>query len=447
MSSSSNGIDLEQAQASTLPGGLTVATWTMPLRRGVSVGVWARVGGLHEAETECGISHFIEHMLFKGTERRTPLAITQDVEAVGGDLNAYTTAESTCYYAIAPARHLRTLLEVISDMLLNSTLPESEIERERQVIREEILMTRDQPDELVNEELQALLWPRHALGRPLTGSPETLARLNRSALLEFLRRNYTAPNLIIAAAGPVTHEDFRDLVAEHFAGLSTEPSRTLDPGPPGAPDTRWRVIPRPVEQTQLNLAYRTFPRSHPRRHALDVLDTLLGGSMSSRLFQSLRERLALCYSIESSSGLYSLGGGLEIQAGLDSAKFGKALRTIMEELDHLCQSRPAEAELARAKEYLIGQTELGLEGTSSRLNYLGESLLAFGKILNLDEETEKLRLVTGSDIQSLAQELFVRDGLSLAVVAPEESAARVEDALAQILPQPAVPASKGLLVA
>lgn len=436
-------IDTEQAYVSTLPSGLQVATWTMPNRRGVSIGIWAKVGGLHETEAECGISHFIEHMLFKGTTKRTPLAITQDVEAVGGDLNAYTTAESTCYYAIAPARHAGTLLEVLSDMLLNSTLPENEIERERQVIKEEILMTRDQPDELVNEELQALLWPRHPLGRPLTGTPETLANLDQLRLRDYLARNYTARNLIVAAAGPLSHEQFRDAVERHFAGLPETAPLTLEPGVPGAPDNAWRVIPRPVEQTQLNLAFRTIARHDDRRYALSLLDTLLGGSMSSRLFQSLRERLALCYSIESSTGLYTLGGALEIQAGLDTAKFGKALRCVLEETDRLCQAPVPEAELARAREYVIGQTELGLETTSARLSYLGESLLGYGRILDLDEETNRIRAVTAAEIQAIAQSVFRRENLSLAVVAPEESATRLHGALEEILPL----TSAGLLVA
>ena len=433
----------EQAHVSTLPSGLQVATWTMPHRRGVSIGIWAKVGGLNESESECGVSHFIEHMLFKGTKKRTPLAITQDVEAVGGDLNAYTTAESTCYYAIAPARHSGTLLEVLSDMLLHSTLPEKEIDRERQVIKEEILMTRDQPDELVNEELQTLLWPGHPLGRPLTGTPETLANLDQERLREFLARNYTACNLIVAAAGPLSHDQFCDAAERHFAEIPQTAPLTLEPGTPGAPDTAWRVIPRPVEQTQLNLAYRTISRGDERRYALAMLDTLLGGSMSSRLFQSLRERMALCYSIESSTGLYSQGGALEVQAGLDTAKFAKALRGILEETDRLCQAPVPEAELTRAREYVIGQTELGLETTSARLSYLGESLMGYGRILDLDEETSRIRAVTAEEIQAVAQSVFRRENLSLAVVAPEESAARVQGALEEIFPL----ANAGLLVA
>jgi predicted Zn-dependent peptidase len=435
----------EISHVSTLPSGLQVATWTMPNRRGISIGIWAKVGGLNEAEPECGVSHFIEHMLFKGTAKRTPLAITQDVEAVGGDLNAYTTAESTCYYAIAPARHAGTLLEVLADMLLNSTLPEKEIERERQVIKEEILMTRDQPDELVNEELQTLLWPRHPLGRPLTGTPETLAYLDRKRLRDFLGRNYTARNLIVAAAGPIAHETFVGMVEKEFANVSQAAPLTLEPGMPEGPENAWRLIPRPVEQTQLNLAFRAIPRADERRYTMALLDTLLGGSMSSRLFQTLRERMALCYSIESSAAMYAQGGALEIQAGLDTAKFPKALRAILEETDRFCQAPVPEAELARAREYVIGQTELGLESTSARLSYLGESLLGYGRVLDPDEETERLRAVTAGEIQALAQTVFTRKNLSLAAVAPEEGAKHVHGALEDILPQGH--ANAGLLVA
>ncbi len=429
-------------EVSTLPNGLTVATHTMTAVQSVALGFWARVGGRNEPEQLNGISHFLEHTLFKGTPSRSAQQITEEIESLGGDLNACTTAEYTCYNAVAAGRHLGRVLEVLTDMYQHAHLPGHEVERERKVIREEISMIRDQPDELVAEELSLLLWPNHPLGRPLTGSEETLAAITRDDLLAYRQKYYTAGQTIITAAGRVKHEELLGLLQEQIdeGALQTGDGQTAAPQSWSgyramSSQVPYRILGRDIEQTQLEIGFRAFSYHDDLRYAFRVLNTMLGGNMSSRLFQQLREKLGLCYSIDSGDSYFSDTGSIEIQAGLDGRQIVPALDAIFAEIDRFCQVDVTETALRNAQEYLVGQTELALEHSGYQMEHMGDSLLCYGRVDDPQAENERLREVTVADVHAVAQEVFQRSNLAIAVVCPEEEVSLIERELSRVTEQ------------
>jgi len=394
--------------------------------RSVTVGVWAGVGGRHERVHEGGISHFLEHLLFKGTKRRNTRQITAAVEGVGGYLNAFTTEDHTCYYAKAGAPHFQKLCDVLTDMYIDSTFPKAEIDRERAVIREEIMMYRDQPAQHAQELLTSTLWPRHPLGRPLTGTVETVSRMGRTEITEFHRRNYNGGSTVVTVAGRIPH-------AEVVSALSPEVSRL--PGGPRARFLRSPGLPQraavnlhthDTEQTHLAMGFHTWGRRDERRFALKMLSVILGENMSSRLFQKLRERHAFCYSV--SSGIVTLAdtGALHISAGLDPAKLEPALRMILRELAGIAARGPTRAELKMARDYTIGQTLMGLESTTNQILWMGESLLGYGRVLCPMEVEACIMNVTREEVQAVAGECLRLGRLGIAVVGPIKDAQKIE---------------------
>ncbi len=423
----------------TLPNGLQAASLPMPGMRSVSIGFWVHVGGRHESPAQSGISHFLEHMLFKGTTRRNALKITEDIESIGGDINAYTSAEHTCIYATAPGRHLERLIDVMADMYGFSRLEDREVDRERNVIKEEIMMTRDQPDDLVDEELAGILWPGHALGRPLTGNEETLNSIGRQELREHMEAFYAPARTTVTVAGNIDPAQFEEVLENHFQGMARRNGRPFSSTIPGGlvrplTESQFKVIPRrDLEQMHLQIGYRAFGRQDPRRHALDLLNTIFGGNMSSRLFQHLRERLGLCYSIESTVSLYEDTGSLEITAGLDSSKFGEALHALRVEIDRLRQTAVTERALNHAKDYLLGQMEMALEAPSHHMFQMGEALLGHQRIIDPHEEEEKIRAVTCDEILEVARQIFGSHQFAIAAVVPEERAATADRLISRLL--------------
>jgi predicted Zn-dependent peptidase len=414
---------------SRLPNGLTVATAEMPHMASVAVGVWVGVGGRYEPDPISGVAHFIEHLLFKGTQRRSAKEISEAVEGVGGYLNAFTTEENTCFHARAHASRFSDLLDVLMDMFLNSRFALGDIAKERDVIKEEIAMYRDQPQQLVHELLHETLWPNHPLGRPLTGTEKTLDQIHRANALEFLRANYTAPNSLLVVAGPCRHPDVlravRKCAAKFLPGR--KPSFVPAGGRQEAPVVCLHS--RKVEQTQLALGIRTCSRHDERRHALRVLNAVLGESMSSRLFQILREDKGLAYSVYSSWAFLEDTGALTISAGLDHGDVNRALRIIARELRRLSEAPVSSAELRRARDYVVGQMELALEGTESQMNWVGESLLAYGRIIAPADVKQRLGRVTAAEMRSVAREMFRPERLNLALVSSLEKSAELERVL------------------
>ncbi len=417
-------------QVTTLPNGARIATAAMPHMKSVTVGVWVAVGGRHEAVEDCGISHFVEHMLFKGTKDRSARQITEAVEGVGGFVNAFTTEDHTCYYAKAGARYLPLLGDVLLDMVLNSRFESDEIEREREVIREEILMYKDQPSQHTEEVLTDLMWPEHPLGRPLTGSVETLATFSRRKVQNFVRQTYNASTILIAVAGNATHAEalaaLQPLVAKLKAGPMPAFQKWI--GLKWKPEIR--AIEDDTEQSHLALGAHAVSRRDPSRFALKLLSVILGENMSSRLFQQLRETHGLCYSIQSETMCLEDTGLLNISVGLDAGKVDKAVRLMAREFRKLADKNISARELRQAKDYSIGHTELCLESTTHQMMWLGETILAYGRAIDPTEVQERLAAVTASELRATAAQVLNPAKIGVAMVGQGLNAVKVRSALA-----------------
>lgn len=405
-------------QLTQFKNGLTVATAEMPHMMSVSVGVWVGVGSRYEPAPLNGACHFIEHLLFKGTKKRSAREISQAVEGIGGYLNAFTSEEATCFHARAGHDHFDELLDVLLDMLLNSRFDPAEIVKEREVIKEEIAMYLDEPQHQVQELLNATLWAGQPLGRPITGTGRTLNALTRARLLGHLRANYVAGNTLVAAAGRITHRQVVRAVARYAPRFQTAAAPRFSPVRNEQQGPKIRLLTKRTEQTQVALGIRTCSRHDERRYALRLLNTILGENSSSRLFQRLREDLGLAYSIYSAPSFFGDTGDVVISAGLDTDNVAKALRLILRELRRLRETAPSAAELRRARDYVIGQIDLGLESTDNQMNWMGEQLLGYGKIVPPAPIKRCLRTVTAGQIRAVARDFFRPELLNLALVSP-----------------------------
>jgi predicted Zn-dependent peptidase len=401
--------------------GLTVATARMPQMASISLGIWVGVGGRYEPAPLNGISHFIEHMLFKGTKSRNALQISQAVEGIGGYLNAFTTEENTCFFSKACHDRFEGLLEVLTDMFLNSEFDPIEIEKERNVIKEEVAMYLDQPQQHVQELLNESLWPNQPLGRSLTGTPKTLDAMTRDHLIRFQRSNYVTPSTLVTAAGNLRHKKVLKSISRFASSFPCGKRPRFQPALNGQKTSRIRLFTKEVEQTQLALGIRTCSRHDERRFALRLLNTLLGENMSSRLFQVLREDHGLAYSICSSLGSFDDTGSLTISAGLDTNHLPQALKLIASELKRFKQTPPTIEELRQARDYLLGQIDLGLESTENQMMWLGEQLLGYGNVISAAEIKARFNQVKPHHIQAAACDFFRPERLNLALVSPRKS--------------------------
>jgi predicted Zn-dependent peptidase len=416
-------------QTTTLPNGLRVATAEMPVMESVALGLWVGVGGRYEPVRNTGVSHFIEHLLFKGTRRRTAKQISQTVEGIGGYLNAFTGEEHTCYYAKASHRFFDALLDVLADMYQHPRFAPADIAKERSVIKEELLMYHDQPDHHVQELLSETLWPDQPLGRPLAGSAKSLDTTDRAALLAFKQRHYNVANTVVAVAGRCRHEQIVERVARALSGNGASRRHPFSPAQENQRAPRLHFLSKNVEQTHLALGIRGFSRHDERRFAAKLLSVILGENMSSRLFQIIREKHGLAYSIQSTGSYFADTGAFMVSAGLDTKRLPRALRLILGELRKISRQPPSDGELRRAKDYAIGQMRLGLESTSNQMMWLGEHLMAYGFIRTPDEIERKLEVVTGDDVQAVAAALFRDRHLNAAVITPDKNEAGTRDLL------------------
>jgi len=405
--------DVEETR---LPNGVRVVTSALPHVASVSFGIWVGVGARHESGGMSGASHFIEHLLFKGTTERSALDITRAIEGRGGYLNAFTQEEATCYYARVASEHTWEALEVLVDMYLNSLFDKAEIDKERQVIIEEMMMYRDQPQHLVQELLGDILWPRHPLGRPIIGNEKTISRMTREDLLDFKEKKYVSANTVFAFAGKLNHAECVENVADLVGKRSRRPPPRFTRVTSEVKQIKAVLRNKSIEQAHLAMGIRVFGRLDKRRYALKVLNTILGENMSSRLFQIVREKYGLAYSVHSSCHLFSDTGTLTISAGLDREKHLKAQQLILRELGRF-RDRPVGArELRRAKDYVIGQLVLSLESTSNQMMWLGDNLLSHGRFMSPEKAMKAISAVAPEDIQALANRFFRRSRLSVAVV-------------------------------
>jgi len=417
---------------SHLANGLTLATAELPHLSSVSLGLWVAVGGRHEPAPLCGVSHFIEHMLFKGTRRRTARMISEAVEGVGGYLNAFTAEEHTCFYARASHTRLGELWDVLADMFLESTFDPAEFEKERSVIKEEAAMYRDLPQQYVQELLNETTWPDHPLGRPLSGTDHSLTALRRDDLLGYMRSHYGGGTTVVAAAGAIRHDELERLVQRRAGKFPACPRPSSQPivEVQREPRVRWHT--RPTEQAQLAIGVRTCSRHDPRRYALRVLSAILGENMSSRLFQTIREERGLAYSIYSSTAFYEDTGTLNISAGLDTDKLSQVVGLIGAELVRIGRERPSPTEVRRARDYLLGQFDLSMENTENQMNWLGEQYLAYGRVFSPAAIKAELARVTPAQVREAARAFFQPDRLNLALVSPLKKPRGLERALRQV---------------
>lgn len=401
-----------------LANGIRVVTAGMPRVESVSVGIWVGVGSRYELKKHAGISHFAEHMLFKGTKKRASRDITRAIEGRGGYLNAFTQSDNTVYYARVAYDHAMEALDVLADMYLNSRIDELDVEKERGVIIEEIMMYRDQPHQRVQDMLGEALWVRHPLGRPISGYPKTVAGIMKSDLQEFIRRRYVPENTIVSFAGRVDHGACVAQVSRHL-GRHRKSGRPTFRGVNSKVCQEKIVLEaRDTEQTHLAMGVRIFGRKDKRRFALKTLSVILGENMSSRLFQTVREKNGLAYSVHSGVHLFDETGVLAITAGLERKRHRKAIRLIAKELERLKNVRVGSRELGRAKDYAIGQLRLALENTATQMTWIAENLMFRGRFISPEEIIGFLQAVTADDVQGLARRIFRPQNISVAMVSP-----------------------------
>jgi len=412
---------------SRLKNGITVATVEMPHMASVSLGIWVGVGGRYEPAELNGISHFIEHMLFKGTRRRTAKEISQSVEGIGGYLNAFTGEESTCFYSKARHDRYEQLLDVLTDMFLNSKLDPAEIAKERSVIKEELAMYMDQPHQLVQELLNETLWPNHPLGRSLTGTEKTIDSMDRAKLVSYRRANYVAPTTLVTAAGNLSHDKIVRAVSRFAPKFAPGKRPHFQPVDDTQTEPRVRTFSKDTAQLQLALAFRTCSRHDERRFALRILNTLLGENMSSRLFQVIREDHGLAYSVHSCLVFFDDVGSLIISAGMDTDQIPRVMKLITREVKRLTEKVPSAKEMRQTRDFLIGQIDLSLESTENQMMWLGDQLIGYGKIIAPSEIKKRLTHVQPAEVRRVAQAFFRPDRLSLSVVSPLKAARPLRD--------------------
>jgi predicted Zn-dependent peptidase len=401
----------------------------MPHSPSVSLGIWVGVGGRYEPAPLSGVSHFIEHMLFKGTKRRSAREISQAVEGIGGYLNAFTSEEHTCFYAKARHDQFGRLLDVLTDMFLHSTFDPVEINKEREVIKEELAMYMDQPQQYVQELLNATMWPDQPLGRSITGTAKTLDGLARAQLMAYQKQNYVAPAVLLAAGGRITHRQAVAAAGKYVGKFARGARPRFTPAISTQTKPALRLLSKKTEQTQITLGLRACSRHDERRFALRLLNAILGENMSSRLFQTVREEHGLAYSIYSASSFFDDAGDLVIAAGLDTDHTEKTLKLILREMKRLSAQLVPAAELRRARDYLLGQLDLSLENSENQMMWAGEQWLGYGKIGHPDEFKKRLSAVTAGQVRAVARDFFRPERLSLALISPMKSAAGLEKLL------------------
>jgi predicted Zn-dependent peptidase len=417
---------MELVAKSVLPNGIRVITEMMPHVRTASLGVWVATGSRYEAASVHGISHFLEHLFFKGTHTRSALDIAQAVDALGGQMNAFTDKEHTCFFVKVLANHLPTVVELTADMLLNSAFDPDAIERERQVITEEIKMYEDSPDELVQDIVTQTIWNGHPLGRPVIGTRKAVSRLGREDFVRYVAERYRADNLVVCVAGNVEHDAVVELIGRHLGRWNGRTTDQPTEAPALSPTVSLRV--KDIEQVHLCLATEGRAQADDDLYALEVLDNILGGGMSSRLFHEIREKRGLVYSISSYAASYREGGLFVVYAAMSPETGPEVVRLTFDEIARFPKTlEPAEVE--RAKESLKGNVMLGLESTGSRMSKLARSELYYGRQITLDEIIQRLDAVTVDAVRRMASSVFEPDKLAMAAIGPFKAHATLRDDL------------------
>jgi predicted Zn-dependent peptidase len=408
---------IRDIQRQVLPNGLVVITETMQHVRSVSIGIWIRHGSRREARAENGLAHFLEHMVFKGTERRSAEDIAREMDSVGGMLDAFTSKEQICFNAKVLDSNLPIAFDVLSDLVQRPKFDSADLKKERQVVLEEIKMDLDNPEYLLHDIFTRGFWPEHSLGRPILGTPDTVRNFESDSLRQRFQNWFAPDHLLVTAAGNITHQQVLEIVEKEFGHL--QPSRYAPEDP--APSTAAPIFlekKRDLEQVHVCIGVPSIPLADERRFAAAVMNNLLGGGMSSRLFQNIREKQGLAYAVFSELTPYSDAGMLTVYAGTAKETVGKVVDMTIAEFRAMKESPVAPDELLRAKNHLKGSLMLSLESTSSRMSNLARQELYFGRFSSLDEILAAIDAVTQEQLQSLAQQFFQTDRIAATVLGP-----------------------------
>ncbi len=415
---------------SSLKNGLRLALSSQPQARSTAIGLWVRAGGRYEKESNAGISHFVEHLLFKGTRKRSCEALKQRIEGVGGALNGFTAEEVTCFMAKVPRQHANQALEVLTDMLQASRFDPRDIEKEREVILEEIRMVDDSPGQMIHDLFSQLLWPGHPLGMLLSGTRETVKALTRKQLVDYWRRMYQPRNMVVAVCGAFDVLNMRRTIEALWGRAAAGPASRFMRAPRLARTRQVRIWNKKTEQTHLCVGSLAVARMHPQRFALELLHVLMGGNMSSRLFREVREKRGLAYEIGTSIKRLQDAGAFVVSAGCDTGKATQTVKTIFTELSRVRRFLVSKAELRRAKDYYAGQLMMGLEDTMDHLLWMGEQAITVNHVARPEALVDHLEKVTPSDIRQVARSLFLTDRMRVAVIGPlsqPESASLIKE--------------------
>jgi len=384
----------------------------------LSLGIWIKVGGRYETFQNKGVSHFLEHLLFKGTKKYSCRKIKESIEGVGGSLNGFTSEELTCYLVKIPARYLNLALDVLSDMVVNPLLPKLEVEKEKQVILEELKMYKDQPQSYVFELLDELLWPNQPIGSPIIGTVESLTQTNRQEISLFKERHYTAPNIVVSAAGLLDFNQLEKNVAKVFSGQKKDNPNTFLAARETQNKSQVKLFRKDTEQTHLTLGFHSFRRDHHLKHALGLLNVILGANMSSRLFNELREKRGLAYEIGTQARRFYDTGAFIVHAGIDNRKVMQAIELILKELTRIRENLVTEDEFKRAKDFYLGQLLLALEDTMDNMLWIGETTVTQDKTYTIADIISEVKKVTREDLKETAKQIFREEKINLALIGP-----------------------------
>lgn len=406
---------IRQIERATLSNGIRIVTEVMPYVRSVSLGVWIGSGSRVEQGAENGISHFVEHMVFKGTKHRSAEDIARSVDSVGGGLDAFTSKELVSFNTKVLDEHLPLALDILSDLVMNPLFRKDDIEKEKGVILEEIKMEADQPEFVLHEAFIGSFWKGHGLGKPILGTKETVKKFGQEMLFDYFGRIYSPQNILITAAGNLNHDELVEMIREKFEGLEEKGAAPADSVPkPHAPIVLKKR--ESLEQIHITLGVPAYPLAHKLRFPLYVLNTVLGGGMSSRLFQNIREKQGLAYAVYSELNLFSDTGCFTIYAGTGVETAKQVIASTMHEIRSIKEDLITYEELRRAKDHLKGSLMLSLESTSSRMSNLARQELYFKDFLTLDEMLENIEAVNRDEVQQIAQEFFRTENVALAML-------------------------------
>lgn len=400
----------------TLSNGLRIVSHPIADRNSAAIGFFVGVGGRHEPDAVMGAAHFLEHIVFKGSRKYSCDDIKNRIEGVGGMLNAFTGDEETCYYAKVPAKHLQQTFETFADMVYQPRIRFSDMAKEKTVIVEEIKMYRDLPQYHVGELLDELMWPGHPLGRSLAGTPESVTRMTSRHLFDFHGEHYNGANSVIAVSGKISHDAVVRLAQKHLTGVKSWKRSGSLPVRVTQTQPQSRILVKETEQTHLSIGFPTYDHDHPQRYAMSLLNILLGGNMSSRLFVEIREKRGLAYSIGSSVKYMHDVGMFVIRAGVENSKVIPTLQLIIKELKKIRASGVKSAEFNRARDYVLGQLLLGMEDTMEHMLWMGESEISRNRIQTLETVIRNFEKVRPEDIRTVAREILIPGHFNLAAI-------------------------------